>query len=195
MSQSDNVGIVSGADDGFEVIQPTETSAEVTSESRTIRKLCACGCGEEVTGNRALKRGHTMGEGLSASIFSGNDILVLQMAMVSFVGALTVFVEAKTDIPRMEPEESTAIGEPLGRILARHIPKAVLKRMKPGDVADSVAIITIASAYIMRISSMKKENKQVATNGYIDNQTISGLTQYEYRPPEQISIQENDNAN
>lgn len=136
-----------------------------------------------------------MGEGLAPSIFGGNDILVLQMSMVAFVGALTVFVEAKTGVPKMEPEESTAVGEPLGRILARHIPKAVLKRMKPGDVADSVAIITVMSAYVMRISSNKKEEKQVATNGHVYDQAVSGLHQYEYRPPEQIIQQENGFAN
>jgi hypothetical protein len=68
--------------------------------------------------------------------------------------------------------------------------------MKPGDVADSVAIITVTSAYIMRISSMKKEDKQVATNGHYSDQGISGpLTQYEYRPPEQVSFQENGSPN
>jgi len=184
-------------DDGFEVILPTEVDAQPTEETsslpppdKKVRKLCACGCGEEVTGNRSLKRGHTMGDGLPQSIFAGNDIVVFQAAMVMLIGAISAGLENKLAIPRMEQEEQQAIGEPLGRIAARHIPKAVLKRMKPGDAADAIAIITVMSAYTIRITTSKKEEKPpVATNGQVHHPPVSGqtstLTQYSYRPPEQ----------
>lgn len=188
----------------FELLTPTEVDSNFGSEEsppepkEKIRKLCACGCGEEVTGNRALKRGHLLGEGLPTSVFGGNDIIVFQMAMVAFVGALTNFIDNKFHVPPMEAEEIRGIGEPLGRITARHIPKALLKRMKPGDAADAVAIVMITSAYILRITSNKekKQENSVATNGYINDQAVSGLQQYAYRPPEtQIGQQQNGNAN
>jgi len=190
-------------DDGFEVIIPTEVDAEPAEEisstpPKKVRKLCACGCGEEVTGNRSLKRGHTMGEGLPASIFAGNDIVVFQAAMVMLVGAISAGVENKLNVPRMEQEEQQAIGEPLGRIAARHIPKALLKRMKPGDAADAIAIITVMSAYTIRITTTKKEEKPpVATNGHIPNSGVSGspLQQYSYTPPEQNFQSQNGPAN
>lgn len=183
-----NGGISLAEEDEFEIITPTEIDASV-DHSNKVRKLCVCGCGEEVTGNRALKRGHTMGEGLSPSVFGGNDILVFQAAFVTLVGAITFGMENWFGIPRTEPEESKAIGEPLGRIAARHIPKAILKRLKPGDAADAIAIITVTSAYVIRITSTKKETPTVAANGYNADQTILG--QYAYRPPEQTIQQEN----
>lgn len=197
-------------EDEFEILTPTEVDSatvesEPESESPTpvkIRKLCACGCGEEVTGNRALKRGHQMGDGLSASIFSGNDILVFQAAFVALAGAITAGVENKTGVPRTEPEESQAIGQPLGRIAARHIPKALLRKMKPGDAADCVLIGTTLTAYIVRITTtprIAKENQTVATNGHIPNSGVSGqtvpLNQYAYSPPEQNFQSQNGNAN
>src|SRR5215469_16086966 len=148
-------------DDGFEVIIPTEVDAEPAEEisstpPKKVRKLCACGCGEEVTGNRALKRGHQMGDGLPASIFAGNDIVVFQAAMVMLVGAISSGLDNKLHIQKMESEEQQAIGEPLGRITARHIPKAILRKMKPGDAADAMAIITVMGAYIIRITTAEK---------------------------------------
>lgn len=192
-------------DNDFELLTPTEVSENFVPEESTpenvptkIRKLCACGCGEEVTGNRALKRGHQMGEGLSPSVFGGNDIIVFQMAMVAFVGALTNAIDNRFHVPPMEAEEIRGIGEPLGRITARHIPKAILKRMKPGDAADAVAIVMISSAYILRITSQKKEKETPdnGSNGYINDQAVSGLGQYSYRPPEvQILQQQNGASN
>jgi hypothetical protein len=191
------------ADDDFEILTPTEVEAtieptpvEVDKTSR-IRKLCACGCGEEVTGNRALKRGHTMGEGLPQSIFGGNDILVFQAAGVALLGGISAGLENKFSIPKMEAEESQAIGEPLGRIAARHIPKQILRHMKPGDAADSVAIISIMAAYIIRITTMPKEKREVpvATNGHIVDSSVSGLGQYSYRPPEQNFQQQTGSPN
>lgn len=194
--------------DEFEVLTPTEvdsatqfdTPEENESESAPVkvRKLCACGCGEEVTGNRALKRGHTMGDGLSASIFSGNDILVFQAAFVTLVGAITAGVENKFGVPRTETEESQAIGQPLGRIAARHIPKNLLKKMKPGDAADSVLIATTITAYVVRIttSPKKAEATPVATNRFVPDSGIPGsLNQYSYSPPNQTFKQENDRTN
>jgi len=182
---------VTETDTEFELLTPTEinetfsteTPEETTDAPKKVRKLCACGCGEEVTGNRALKRGHTMGEGLSPSVFGGNDIVVFQMAMVALVGSLTHAIERKLNVPAMEPEETRGIGEPLGRIAARHIPKALLKRMKPGDAADAVAVIMIFSAYTIRVTTSEKKVKEtpVGTNGYNDDQAISGLQQYAYR--------------
>jgi hypothetical protein len=191
--------------DDFEILTPTEVEASTEplpeEPLRRVRKLCACGCGEEVSGNRALKRGHTMGEGLPASIFGGNDIVVFQAAMVMLIGAISAGLENKLSVPKMESEEATAIGEPLGRIAARHIPKSILKRMKPGDAADAIAIITVMSAYTIRITTQKKEDKVVATNGHINNSGVSGQTttaplqQYQYRPPEQNFQPQNGGAN
>lgn len=196
-------------DDSFEILTPTEIDS--VSESgepdvddsptpKKIRKLCACGCGEEITGNRALKRGHSMGDGLSASVFSGNDILVFQAAFVALISAITNAVENKTGVPKAEPEEAQAIGEPLGRIAARHIPRALLRKMKPGDAADCVLVGTTLTAYIIRITTAPKkakvEENHVATNGYVNNQTVSGtLNQYEFRPPEQNFQSQNDRTN
>ena len=192
-------------DNDFEILTPTEVDAQFSSESDPsdapakvqIRKLCACGCGEEVSGNRALKRGHTMGEGLPPSIFGGNDILVFQAAFVTLVAAISAGVENQFHIPRMESEESQAIGEPLGRIAARHIPKALLKRMKPGDAADAIAIIAVMSAYTIRVTTSKKEVKEtpVATNGQYNDQSVSGLNQYQYRNPVPNQQPQNDIAN
>lgn len=180
--------------DDFEILTPTEVEASVGESDepltkKSIRKLCACGCGEEVSGNRALKRGHTMGEGLPPSIFGGNDIVVFQAAMVMLVSAISAGLDNKLNIPRMESEETTAIGEPLGRIAARHIPKSILKRMKPGDAADAIAIITVMSAYTIRVTTRKKEDNADNEHGY--NPPVQGqngtapLQQYSYRPPEQ----------
>lgn len=197
-------------EDDFEILTPTEVDSATTGGKEPdpedtpskVRKLCACGCGEEVTGNRALKRGHQMGDGLSASIFSGNDILVFQAAFVALVGAITTGVENKTGVPRTEPEESQAIGQPLGRIAARHIPKALLRKMKPGDAADGVLIATTITAYIVRISTSprKAEAQPVATNGHIPDSGVSGQTsspllQYQYRNPVQSFQPQNDAAN
>jgi hypothetical protein len=189
-------------EDEFEVLTPTEVEAEISEplpeEPKKVRKLCACGCGEEVTGNRALKRGHQMGDGLPQSIFSGNDIIVFQAAMVMLVGAISAGVENKTKFPRMEQEEQQAVGEPIGRIAARHIPKTLLRRMKPGDAADAIAVITVMSAYIIRATTMPKQIKEtptVATNGHYNDQTVSGLGQYSYRSPVQNQQQENDRSN
>jgi len=187
-------------DDSFEVLTPTEVSAETEPDTPVdgkVRKLCVCGCGEEVTGNRSLKRGHTMGDGLPASIFSGNDIIVFQAGFVMLVGAISAAIENKTKFPRMESEEQTAIGEPLGRIAARHIPKALLRKMKPGDAADAIAVITVMSAYIIRATTSEKkvEVPPVATNGQYNDQTISGLNQYSYRNPVQNIQSQNDIAN
>lgn len=184
--------------DDYEILTPTEVDS-ATSDTREepeldlepksqnkVRKLCACGCGEEVTGNRALKRGHQMGDGLSASVFSGNDIIVFQAAFVALVGAITAGVEAKFGVAKTEPEESQAIGQPLGRIAARHIPKALLRKMKPGDAADCVLIGTTITAYIVRITTMPKkaEVSNVATNGHVTDSGIPGqttpLAQYTY---------------
>ena len=190
--------------DNFEVLTPTEVDAQFPPEAdpsdtpAKVRKLCACGCGEEVSGNRALKRGHTMGEGLPSSIFGGNDIIVFQAAMVMLVGAISAGLDNKLRIPRMESEEQTAIGEPLGRIAARHIPKELLKRMKPGDAADAIAIITVMSAYTIRITTSKKDDN--ATNQQQSNSPVSRqngttpLQQYQYRPPEQIFINQQQNG-
>lgn len=187
-------------EDDFEVLTPTEVSAETSDtppEVERVRKLCACGCGEEVTGNRALKRGHSMGDGLPQSIFSGNDIIVFQAALVMLVGAISAGVENKFGIPRMESEEQTAVGEPLGRIAARHIPKALLRKMKPGDAADAIAVITVMCAYTIRVTTAKKtlEVPPVATNGHYDDQTVSGLGQYSYRSPVQNVQSQNDRTN
>lgn len=196
-------------EDEFEILTPTEvdsaTNSQVESDPEDtpakVRKLCACGCGEEVTGNRALKRGHQMGDGLSASIFSGNDILVFQAAFVALVGAITTGVENKTGVPRTEPEESQAIGQPLGRIAARHIPKSLLRRMKPGDAADAVLIGTTITAYIVRITTSPKkvEGTTVATNGHVADQGVSGspvtLQQYQYRSPDQSFQPQNGSPN
>jgi hypothetical protein len=196
-------GDTSLVDDDFEVLTPTEVNAETAAEVITetisdqkVRKLCACGCGETVTGNRALKRGHQMGDGLPASIFSGNDILVFQAGFVMLVGAISAAIENKTKFPRMESEEQTAVGEPLGRIAARHIPKTLLRRMKPGDAADSIAVITVMCAYIIRATTVeKKEVPPVATNGQYNDQTVSGLGQYSYRNPAQNVQSQNDRTN
>lgn len=189
-------------DSEFEILTPTEVEANFSEPlpeaPAKVRKLCACGCGEEVTGNRALKRGHQMGDGLSASVFSGNDILVFQAAFVALIGAITSGVENKTGIPKTEPEESQAIGEPLGRIAARHIPKALLRRMKPGDAADALLVGTTITAYIVRITTtprIAKEEKPVASNGQYNNQTVSGLNQYQYRSPQQNIQPQTGNAN
>jgi hypothetical protein len=196
-------------EDEFEILTPTEVDSATVDEKVEdlpspvkIRKLCACGCGEEVTGNRALKRGHVMGDGLSASIFSGNDILVFQAAFVALVGAITSGIENKTGVPKTEPEESQAIGQPLGRIAARHIPKALLRKMKPGDAADCVLIGTTMTAYIVRITTsprpMKKEEIPVAANGHVNNSGVSRqtvpLNQYAYQPPEQNFKPQDGNA-
>jgi len=190
--------------DNFEVLTPTEVDAQFTPETdppdtpARVRKLCACGCGEEVTGNRALKRGHTMGEGLPSSIFGGNDIIVFQAAMVMLIGAISSGLDNKLHVPRMEVEEQTAIGEPLGRIAARHIPKELLKRMKPGDAADAIAIITVMSAYTIRITTSKKEdnadNKQ-QSDSPVSRQNGTTLYQYQYRPPEQNYQPQNGGTN
>src|SRR5262245_61888137 len=196
LRQKESVGILLAVDNDFEVLTPTEVEASTEplpeEPKKSVRKLCACGCGEEVSGNRALKRGHTMGEGLPASIFGGNDIVVFQAAMVMLVGAISAGLDNKLHIPRMESEESTAIGEPLGRITARHIPKEILKRMKPGDAADAMAIITVMGAYVIRITTSKKETETpVASNQQYPNPPVSRqngtvpLNQYQYRPPEQ----------
>lgn len=189
----------------FELLTPTEVEANfgepLPEAPLKVRKLCACGCGEEVTGNRALKRGHQMGDGLSASVFSGNDILVFQAAFVALIGAITSGVENKTGIPKAEPEEAQAIGEPLGRIAARHIPKALLKRMKPGDAADALLVGTTITAYIVRITTTPKPVKESpanATNGHIIDSAIQGqvpLNQYQYRPPEQNFQPQNGGTN
>lgn len=193
--------------DEFELLTPTEvdsatsgppeTDAADTPEPTRVRKLCACGCGEEVTGNRALKRGHQMGDGLSASVFSGNDILVFQAAFVALVGAITAGVENRTGIPRTEPEESQAIGQPLGRIAARHIPRALLRKMKPGDAADSILIATTITAYVIRVTTTPKkvEGQVVATNGHVADQGVSGLNQYAFRRPEPNLQPQNGSAN
>lgn len=190
--------------DDFEILTPTEVEASTEplpeEPLKRVRKLCACGCGEEITGNRALKRGHTMGEGLSPSIFGGQDIVVFQAAFVMLVGAISAKLDNTLHIPRMESEESTAIGEPLGRIAARHIPKAILKRMKPGDAADAMAVITVMGAYIIRISDIpRKAETPVATNGPINNPPVPGqngsLNQYQFRPPEQNFQPQNDRTN
>ena len=193
--------------DDFEVLTPTEIEANIDeplpeAPKGKVRKLCACGCGEEVTGNRALKRGHSMGEGLSPSIFGGQDIVVFQAAFVMLVGAISAKLDNTLHVPRMEQEEQQAIGEPLGRIAARHIPKEILKRMKPGDAADAMAIITVMGAYIIRISDIpKKETPQVATNQQFPNSPISRqngvtpLNQYQYRPPEQNFQPQNGGTN
>lgn len=194
-------GDTSLVEDEFEILTPTEVDSATNTnhesdESTKVRKLCACGCGEELGENstRALKRGHTMGDGLPQSVFSGNDILVFQAAFVALIGAITAGVENKTGVPRTEPEESQAIGQPLGRIAARHIPKALLKKMKPGDAADCILIGTTLTAYIVRITTspriLKKEESQtVATNGHVPDQGIPGqtniLNQYAYTPPNQ----------
>ena|SRR5215471_2556701 len=190
--------------DDFEILTPTEVEASTEplpeEPLRKVRKLCACGCGEEVTGNRALKRGHTMGEGLPASIFGGNDIVVFQAAMVMLIGAISSAAENKLNIPRMESEEQTAIGEPLGRITARHIPKAILKRMKPGDAADAMAVITVMGAYIIRITTAKKDGEngtnQQRTDTPVSRQNgTATLQQYQYRPPEQSFQPQNGGTN
>lgn len=177
-------------DDGFEVITPVEEvdASEVDSTPPPkVRRLCACGCGEEVTGNRALKRGHSMGTGLQASIWGADDIFVLQAAFVQMFLWSTIWIEHKREIARMEPEEATALAAPCSRIFARHFPKKLLKYMKPGDVSDAVAIVTVFGAYTVRVTTAKKT--EVPQNGATGNydQTVSGLTQYSYRAPEQAS--------
>ena len=183
-------------DDGFEVILPSEVDAQDTPEPLPPKiRLCACGCGEEVTGTRSLKRGHTMGSGLTTSVWAAEDILGLQSAVFGILIALTIWVEHKRKIPKMEPEEAQAIANPLGRIMARHFPKKLLKHMKPGDVTDSMSIMTAVFAYSMRMSTMPKENGVIsANNGYVSDSGVSGLNQYSYRPAEQITQQENGTA-
>lgn len=197
------------ADDNFEVLTSTEVDAatavdreppeekSATPPPNRVRKLCACGCGEEVTGNRALKRGHTMGDGLPASIFSANDIAAIQAGFVLLIGHMTAGVERKWGIPKTEPEESQALGEPIGRIFSRHIPRELLKKMKPGDMADCTVIGTTLVAYMTRIATAPKQAEviPVATNGHNNDQTVSGLGQYSYRPPEQTFQSQNDSAN
>lgn len=184
-------------DDGFEVIESTEVDASENAEDissappKQVRKLCACGCGETVNGNRALKRGHTIGTGITQQ-WAPEDLLVLQTAVVTFLMAVTAFVEKKRNVPRMELEEAQAIGNPVGRIAARHFR---WKHIKPGDAADVASIVVALSAYTMRIfSDQKKQEVPVATNGFVNNQGISGLGQYQYRPPDQGFQSQNDIA-
>lgn len=182
-------------DDGFEIIAPTESDAlvEEPAPQQKVRKLCACGCGEEVTGNRALKRGHSMGTGLTASVWGADDIFVLQSAFIGMLTWGTIWIEHQRKIARMEPEEASALAAPSARIFARHFPKKLLKYMKPGDVSDAVAIMTVFTAYTVRVTTSKKVEQPI-TNGNTEqfyDQAISGLNQYSYRPPEQISQQEN----
>lgn len=185
---------VAEVDDGFELITPTEEEeATQTQQPKKVRKLCACGCGEEVTGNRALIRGHTMGTGLAGNIWGADDIFVLQSAFIGMFLYGTRWVEHKTKFKRMEPEEAQAIAPPAARIFARHFPKRLLKYMKPGDVSDAMAIMTVFTAYTLRASmeSEKKEETSVyATNGHdndsgVSRQGLDTLSQYTYRPPEQ----------
>lgn len=182
-------------DDGFEVIAPVE-EVDATEDSpggtgnTKVRKLCACGCGEEVLGNRALKRGHSMGTGLQPSKFGADDIFVLQSAFVGMFIWGTRWIEHKRQIARMEPEEASALAAPCSRIVARHFPKKLLKYMKPGDVSDAVAIMTVFTAYTVRVTTAPKQTTEApvenATNGYNTDSGVSGLLQYSYRPPEQI---------
>jgi hypothetical protein len=187
-------------DDGFEIIAPTEADALLTDESippAKVRKLCACGCGEEVTGNRALKRGHSMGTGLQASVWGADDIFVLQSAFIGMLTWGTIWIEHKRQIARMEPEEASALAAPSARIFARHFPKKLLKYMKPGDVSDAVAIMTVFTAYTVRVTTSKKVEQPNLNgiSGYEYDQTVSGLNQYSYHPPEQVSQQENGATN
>lgn len=188
-------------DDGFEVLTPTEVDATdnpvPVTDSNKVRRLCACGCGEEVTGLRALKRGHTMGTGLQMSSFAPEDVLMVQAAFCGMFMGGTAWIGNKRDIPGMEVEEAQALANPSGRIFVRHFPKRLLKHMKPGDVSDGLAIISAISMYSMRVATVTKHKKDGtplnATNGY--NSDISGLGQYSYTPPEQITQQENGTPN
>lgn len=187
-------------DDGFEIIQPTEVDATdnpVTETPAKVRRLCACGCGEEVTGQRALKRGHTMGSGLSMSSFAPEDVLMVQAAFCGMFMGGTHWIGKKRNVPGMEVEEAQALANPAGRMFVRHFPKKLLKYMKPGDVGDGMQIISAISMYSMRIAEVSKKQGETlngTTNGY--NADFSGLGQYSYTPPEQqIHQQENGSPN
>lgn len=188
-------------DDGFEIIQPTEVDATdnpVTETPSKVRRLCACGCGEEVTGQRALKRGHTMGTGLQMSSFAPEDVLMVQAAFCGMFMGGTAWIGNKRKIPGMEVEEAQALANPSGRIFVRHFPKALLRHMKPGDVSDALAIISAVSMYSMRVQTVVSHQQNGTplngtNNGYDAN--LSGLGQYSYTPPEQITQQENGSPN
>jgi hypothetical protein len=181
-------------DDGFEVLPPTEEPEIIVEEKSTpVRKLCACGCGEEVTGLRALKRGHSMGTGLQMSSFAPEDVLMVQAAFSGMFMGGTAWIGMKRGIPGMEVEEAQALANPAGRMFVRHFPKQLLRHMKPGDISDGIAILAAVSMYTMRVGSTNKSNSTgvVNANGYHADSTVSGLTQYQYTPPEQTIQQEN----
>lgn len=172
-------------EDGYELVNPSDVDAAEQSAIPTtkIRKLCACGCGEEVSGNRALRRGHTIAIGLG-SVWAPEDLIILQSGLTGLIMGITVWIEHKRNIPRMELEEVQALANPLGRIGARHTPKKLLKYMKPGDISDCIAIGSVLSAYTLRIS-MSEKKEQNANSGLNNDQTISGyadLSKYLYRP-------------
>jgi hypothetical protein len=181
-------------DDGFEVLPTTEEPKVLTEEKSTsVRKLCACGCGEEVTGVRALKRGHSMGTGLQMSSFAPEDVLMVQAAFAGLFMGGTAYIGVRRGIPGMEVEEAQAIANPAGRMFVRHFPKRLLNHMKPGDISDGIAIVSAMSMYSMRVASSNKSKTSgvVNGNGYHADQTVSGLSQYQYTPPEQTIQQEN----
>ena len=187
--------------DDFEVLTPTEIEASIESEPAdvfqapkraTIRRLCACGCGEEVSGNRALKRGHTVGTGITAA-WAPEDMYVISSGLTGMLMASTLWLEKKRGVPRMELEEAQALSNPIGRITARHTPKRLLAYLKPGDVADAFAIAGVLSAYLTRIAISESPRSENATNGQQYNPPVQGyvdLSRYAYNPS-QIGQQQN----
>jgi len=184
-------------DDGFTVLTPSEVdAAEELSATpppkAKVRKLCACGCGEEVTGNRALKRGHTIGTGITAA-WAPEDMYVIQSGLTGILLASTLWIEKKRNVPRLELEEAQGLSAPIGRIVARHTPKPLLRYLKPGDVADAFAVTGVLSAYLTRIAISDSPRSDNATNGQQYNPPVQGyadLSAYAYRPP-QASQQQN----
>lgn len=177
----------------FEVLSAPEIDAEINPQpDKPDVKLCACGCGEPAPSGKSLKRGHTLAPGLSVK-WDSSDLLVVQTAVVMMLMAFTAWMENVRDVPHMEIEEAQAIGNPVGRILARHLP---LKGQLPGDIADGFAIASALFAYSLRISSTRKESNNGSTSRLQPDQTVSGLDQYAYKEPAtNVSVQsENGNS-
>jgi len=170
----------------FEVLTETQVDAAVSDKkpekAEPEVRLCACGCGEKVTGSRTLRRGHTLAPGLTAQ-WDTEDLLVIQTAICMMVMALTAAVESsRFNVPAMKLEEAQAFANPAGRIFARHFS---WRKALPGDVADVFAMGSALTAYVVRIYVARNEN---ATNGPDANLTISGqdtLSQYAFHPTTQ----------
>jgi hypothetical protein len=163
------------------------------SEDKSGPRLCACGCGEIVRGSATLRRGHTLAPGISKQ-WDSSDLLVVQTALVMMLLAITAWLENNRNIVHMEMEEAQAIANPVGRIIARHLP---IKNALPGDVADAFAIASAVFAYTLRVTDVKSKQRVNATNGY--NTDIQGglgpLEQYAYKTPDSPPQSENGQPN